>query len=92
MTELDLGDSTALGLMPENGIERLLGGAVNANASRQFAHANQYVMVDDPAVFHARALERGATELSLRMDRDWGLQAAYSRDPDGYVLVFARAR
>ena len=49
-----------------------------------------YLLVDDPAAFHARALAAGARELSPLQARDWGDAAAYSLDPDGHVLAFAR--
>ena len=49
-----------------------------------------YLRVDDPAACHQRALDAGATELSRLAPRDWGDEAAYSLDPDGHVLIFAR--
>jgi uncharacterized glyoxalase superfamily protein PhnB len=49
-----------------------------------------YLLVDDPDTFHHRALSSGALELSPLAERDWGDLAAYSLDPDGHVLVFAR--
>ncbi|NUQ54781.1 MAG: glyoxalase, partial [Dehalococcoidia bacterium] len=52
--------------------------------------AELYLVVDDPAACHARALAAGAVELSPLAARDWGDEAAYSQDPDGHVLAFAR--
>jgi len=90
MTELCLGNDVVLGLMPEQGIARLLGGAVAPSAANGVPRAELYLVVDDPAGYHARALEAGARELSPLLERDWGHQAAYSQDPDGHVLAFAR--
>ncbi len=48
-----------------------------------------YLMVDDPAAYHARSLASGGSELSPLLARDWGDKAAYSSDPDGHILAFA---
>jgi uncharacterized glyoxalase superfamily protein PhnB len=70
--------------MPEAGIRRLVGVEPTGN------RAELYLVVDDPAAFHARALAAGARELSPLRRRDWGDEAAYSLDPVGTVLAFAR--
>lgn len=90
MTEFRLGDGVVLGLMPETGIERLLAGAVHPVAAGPVPRAELYLLVDDPAACHARALAAGGRELSPLAARDWGEAAAYSQDPDGHVLAFAR--
>ena len=89
MTELALDDATMLGLMPETGIVRLLGPDVDPAKLRGVGRAELYLVVDDPAAFHARALAAGARELSPLLDRAWGHRAAYSLDPDGHVLAVA---
>jgi len=89
MTELALDDTTTLGLMPESGIVRLLGPDIDPGRLRGAGRAEVYLVVDDPAAFHARALAAGARELSPLLDRDWGHRAAYSLDPDGHVLAVA---
>jgi uncharacterized glyoxalase superfamily protein PhnB len=48
-----------------------------------------YLMVEDAAAFHSRAIVAGARELSPLALRDWGHAVGYSLDPDGYVLAFA---
>ena len=85
MTEFDVAGGV-LGLMPRTGAARLLGLPAPSRASLQ---AELYLVVDDPAQYHARALSAGGTELSPLLPRDWGDHAAYSRDLDGYVLAFA---
>lgn len=92
MTEFALGDGAVLGLMPEAGIRRLLGAALPDPATaRGVPRAELYLVVDDPATCHARALAAGARELSPPLPRDWGHTVAYSLDLDGHVLAFARA-
>ncbi|HEU5161788.1 MAG TPA: VOC family protein [Thermoanaerobaculia bacterium] len=91
MTEIDLAGGAVLGLMPEEGIKRLLGSAIPDPASAHgVPRCELYLLVDDPAAAHARALEHGAIELSALAPRSWGDQAAYALDPDGHVVAFAR--
>jgi uncharacterized glyoxalase superfamily protein PhnB len=91
MTEFKLSDSCVLGLMPEAGIKRLLGDRLpDPSAANETPRAELYLRVDDPQAFHQRALEMGARELSGLEKRSWGDLAAYSLDPDGHVLAFAK--
>jgi len=90
MTEFALPGGAVLGLMPESGIERLLGPALpKPSAPRGVPRAELYLLVSEPDVYHARALAAGARELSPLRSRPWGHVAAYSLDPDGHVLAFA---
>lgn len=91
MTEFPLMPGAVLGLMPEDGIARLLPSMPKPHAASGIPRAELYLVVEDPAVFHARALRHGATELSPLLPRDWGDEVAYSLDPDGHVIAFARA-
>lgn len=93
MTEFELGGGAVLGLMPVAGIKHLLGAALpDPVIAAGVPRAELYLLVDDPAAGHRRALANGATELSALAPRDWGHEAAYSLDPDGHVLAFARER
>lgn len=90
MTEFELPGGAVLGLMPDAGIKALLGAALpDPAAGRGVPRAELYLLVDDPAAAHARALAAGARELSPLLPRNWGHVAAYSFDPDGHVLAFA---
>ena len=90
MTEFDLPGGGVLGLMPEQGIRRLLGDALADPAlARGVPRCELYLLVDEPAAWQARAVQAGARELSPLALRDWGHDAAYSLDPDGHVLAFA---
>lgn len=91
MTEFQLNDGAVLGLMPAAGIKRLLGAALpDPEKGVGVPRAELYLIVEDPAACHRRALEAGAKELSPLQARDWGHDAAYSLDPDGHVVAFAR--
>jgi uncharacterized protein len=92
MTEFEISLETVLGLMPEAGILRLLGDALPAPKSASgIPRAELYLFVDDPAACHRRALQAGGRVLSPLLPRDWGHETAYSLDPDGHVLAFAKA-
>ncbi len=90
MTEFELGPGVVLGLMPEAGIVQLLGPSVDPARAAGAPRAELYVLVDDPAAYHGRALAAGGRELSPLAARDWGHEAAYCTDLDGHVLAFAR--
>lgn len=90
MTEFALPGGAVLGLMPEAAIERLLGPALpKTSTAGGVPRAELYVLLQQPAAYHARALAAGAKELSPLSLRSWGHIAAYSLDPDGHVLAFA---
>lgn len=91
MTEFELSTGAVLGLMPEAGIERLLGPALpDVRRGDRPPRAELYLVVDSAAAGHARALTAGAVELDAVRPRDWGHLAGYSLDPDGHVLAFAQ--
>jgi uncharacterized protein len=91
MTEFRLGGDAVLGLMPAAGIRRLLGERLPDPAQASgVPRAELYLYVAEPEAFHRRALAHGAQELSALQERSWGDVAAYSLDPDGHVLAFAR--
>jgi catechol 2,3-dioxygenase-like lactoylglutathione lyase family enzyme len=90
MTEFRLAQGTILGLMPEDGIARLLGGSIrHPSMARKTPRSELYLMVEDAGAFHSRAIAAGARELSPLALRDWGHTVAYSLDPDGHLLAFA---
>jgi catechol 2,3-dioxygenase-like lactoylglutathione lyase family enzyme len=90
MTEFALGTQAVLGLMPEAGIRSLLGPSLpDPAAARGIPRAELYLVVADPAAYHARAQAAGAAELSPLTRRSWGDDAAYCLDPDGHVVAFA---
>lgn len=90
MSEFGLPGGGVLGLMPEQGIRKLLGPALPDPASgRGVPRCELYLVVDDPAAWHGRSLAAGARELSAPQPRGWGHRVAYSLDPDGHVLAFA---
>ncbi len=88
MTEFALPGSAVLGLMPERGIQRLLGDALRVGSS-EVSRAEVYLRVVDAEEVFARAVAAGGTVLSARVMRDWGERVGYVRDLDGHVLAVA---
>ena len=91
MTEFTLVDGGSLGLMPVQGIKRLLPDLPDPDKAYGVPKSEVYLTVPDAAAFHRRALAAGAAELSSLSERTWGDLVAYSLDPDGHVLAFAEA-
>ncbi len=90
MTEFRLSSGCVLGLMPEKGIKRLLGVAIeDPEKTNGVARAEVYLTVDSPEIFLNRALAEGARLLSPFEPRNWGDKAGYVADLDGHVLAFA---
>ncbi len=88
MTEFALPGSAVLGLMPEQGIQRLLGDALEVGSS-DVSRAEVYLRVVDAQEVFARAVAAGGTVLSARVMRDWGECVGYVRDLDGHILAVA---
>jgi len=90
ITEFRLREGTVLAVMPMESASRLIGAEhFQAPDTPRSPKAEVYLVLDDPAAFHQRALDFGGTELSPMQVRNWGHRAAYSMDPDGHVLAFA---
>jgi uncharacterized glyoxalase superfamily protein PhnB len=91
MTEFQLSDSLVLGLMPEKGIEKLLGDAVpKASSGSGIPRCELYLFSTDPDKMLKAAIEAGANNISEAKERDWGHTVAYCADPDGHILAFAK--
>jgi uncharacterized glyoxalase superfamily protein PhnB len=79
--------------MPESGITALLGPELpDPGRASGTPRSEVYLVVDDAAAHHARALAAGARELSPLLPRDWGDDVAYCLDPDAHVVAFADRR
>ncbi len=91
MTEFTLGSGCKLGLMPENGIARIISGPLpHPSRGSGVPRCELYLMVDDHEAAVSRAADAGADLVSAASDRDWGHRVAYFADPDGHVIGLAR--
>lgn len=90
MTEFDLG-GCKLGLMPEDGIARIITPALQHPARANGApRCELYLEVGDVQAYCNRAAKAGALAVSELADRDWGHRVAYYADPDGHVIALAQ--
>ena len=90
MTEFQLSNESVLGLMPEKGIKRLLGEAIeDPEATNGISRAEIYLTVLAPEKFMERAIAAGGRLLSKIENRNWGDKAGYVADLDGHVIAFA---
>ncbi|MBP8823764.1 MAG: VOC family protein [Flavobacteriales bacterium] len=90
MTEFGLGPAVKLGLMPEQGIARIISGPMPHPAQGQgVPRCELYLLVDDLEAAVVRAKEAGAHVVDPARDRDWGHRVAYFADPDAHVVALA---
>lgn len=91
MTEFTLADNLKLGLMPENGIAKIITPVLqHPSAGSGIPRCELYVFVEDVKAACERATNAGAREVSPPADRDWGDRVGYVADPDGHVIAFAK--
>jgi len=91
MTEFLLSDSLKLGLMPENGIAKILVDKTpHPSTGNGIPRCELYLLTDEYHDLYYRALTAGAKEISEIQIRDWGHKVGYVMDPDGHVIAFAK--
>lgn len=91
MAEFPLGSGAVLGIMPMDGIRRLLAGAISADVQPGAPRAELYLRVEGAEEWLARAVGAGASLLSPVQPRDWGESAGYCMDADSHILAFAES-
>jgi catechol 2,3-dioxygenase-like lactoylglutathione lyase family enzyme len=90
MTEFILTDNSKLGLMPENGIAKiLLDKAPHPSTGNGIPSCELYLHTDNIEESFNRAIMAGAQEISQIQDRDWGDTVGYLVDFDGHIIAFA---
>lgn len=90
MTEFSLDSNCKLGLMPENGIAKILSDKTPHPASAAgIPRCEIYLKIDNAEAFILRALEAGGKIISEFSPRDWGDKVAYISDLDGHIIAFA---
>ena len=91
MTEFQINKFTKLGLMPEQGIAKILGDKVaqpaTANGIPRF---EIYLFVNDPQHSYINAINNGAKSISEAKAYNWGDIVAYCADLDGNIIAFAK--
>ncbi len=89
MTEFDLG-TCKLGLMPEDGIARIITPALpHPGQGNGLPRCELYLLLDALGPAIDRAYQASATVVAAATDMDWGHRVAYFADPDGHVIALA---
>ncbi len=90
MTEFQLSATTKLGLMPEDGIAKILQNKLAHPAKANGApRCELYLLVDEVQPYIEKISDYGAKLISPLANRDWGDKVAYFADPDGHIIAFA---
>jgi len=90
MTEFELSSTLKLGIMPENGIAKIIAEKTQHPAKGNgIPRCEIYLLLEDLEPYYKRAVELGAVLVSDIENRDWGHKACYFSDPDGHILAFA---
>ncbi len=89
MTEFLLHGNTKLGLMPTNGIKKILHNIADPDSAGTIPRCELYLLSDNAGYYCNNAIAAGAAELSPLQLRNWGDKAAYYSDPDGHIIAIA---
>jgi catechol 2,3-dioxygenase-like lactoylglutathione lyase family enzyme len=93
MTEFILADNLKLGLMPEDGIAKiLLDKTPHPGAGNGIPRCELYIHTDSLEETYNIAKAAGAKEISKIQDRDWGDIVGYVSDFDGHIIAFAKRK
>ncbi|MBL0316490.1 MAG: lactoylglutathione lyase [Flavobacteriales bacterium] len=90
MTEFDLSDTCKLGLMPNQGIAKILQGEMpDPSEGSGIPRCELYLIVENVQLEFENAIKAGAKLISPILDRDWGDKVCYFADPDSHIIAFA---
>ena len=90
MTEFLLAENCKLGLMPNQGIARILGDSLpHPDQGIGIPRAELYLLVADAEQRYAQAVQAGARAVDPVRSRDWGDTVGYVADRDGHIIAFA---
>jgi uncharacterized glyoxalase superfamily protein PhnB len=90
MTEFSLSENCTLGLMPEDGIAKIIAPRLpHPKTGRGIPRSELYLQVENPELLMIKAIHAGALEVSMVSKRDWGDKVGYVADPDGHIIAFA---
>ncbi|HBS89061.1 MAG TPA: lactoylglutathione lyase [Bacteroidales bacterium] len=90
MTEFIISDNSKIGLMPNNGIAKILSGNTpHPDSGNGIPRCELYLVVEDVMLEFENAIKNGAKLVSPVVDRDWGDKVCYFSDPDGHIIAFA---
>ena len=90
MTEFILSENCKFGLMPSQGIAKILTNKTpHPDSGDGIPRCELYLYVDNIQFEFENAKKSGAKLISPIIDRDWGDKVCYFSDPDGHIFAFA---
>jgi len=90
MTEFKLAENCKLGIMPNDGIAKILSNNTpHPKQGNGIPRCELYFYVADIRFEFDNALKIGAKLISPIEDRDWGDRVCYFSDMDGHIIAFA---
>lgn len=90
MTEFTLNDYVKIGLMPNDGIAKIITPKLpHPTSGIGIPRCELYLQVDNIETIFEEAKQAGATEISPITLRDWGDYVGYISDFDGHVIALA---
>lgn len=90
MTEFELGNGVVLGLMPNDGIAKIVTPILpNPAEGRGIPRCELYLYVSDLDEVYQRLHQQSIKWVSELQGRNWGDRACYFSDPDGHVIALA---
>ena len=90
MTEFTLNDFVKIGLMPNEGIAKIITPKLpHPTSGIGIPRCELYLQIDNIESIFEEAKQAGATEISPITLRDWGDYVGYISDFDGHVIALA---
>lgn len=90
MTEFIISHQCKLGLMPADGIAKIVCPALpHPSMAHGIPRCELYLYVDDIRLEFHNAITAGGQVISAIEERNWGDTVCYLSDPDGHVIAFA---
>lgn len=91
MTEFLLAENCKLGLMPNDGIAKILGDKIpHPDSGTGIPRCELYLYFENFAEVFQRAIDAGAKEISPIQQRNWGDIAGYLSDADGHIIAIVQ--
>ncbi|MBW7844218.1 MAG: VOC family protein [Bacteroidia bacterium] len=89
MTEFNIGNKIVIGLMPKNGIAKIIS-PERVFSDKIISTCELYLYVENVTDEYNRILKLNINCISKLQHRDWGDTAFYFSDPDGHIIAIAQ--
>ena len=93
MTEFILSDHVIFGIMPEDGVAKIISPQMpHPKNGNGIPRCELYLKVNNPTAYIKRGVESGGKIISKFKERDWGDKVGYLSDLDGHIIAFAQKK